>query len=122
MADRTLAHEKITPLWDSAVQEVLPDEEGKAKGVRVKNLKTGDVSEVSCKGVFIAIGHVPNTSAFEGIIPLDENGYFLSEPGSMVKLRFPGFSWQVTAQTMFTARQSRRPAWDASPLSRPSAG
>ena len=90
MADRTLAHEKITPLWDSAVQEVLPDEEGKAKGIRVKNLKTGDESEVPCKGVFIAIGHVPNTSAFEGIIPLDENGYFLSEPGSMVKTSVPG--------------------------------
>ena len=90
MADRTLAHEKITPLWDSAVQEVLPDEEGKAKGIRVKNLKTGKDSEVPCKGVFIAIGHVPNTSAFEGIIPLDENGYFLSEPGSMVKTSVPG--------------------------------
>ena len=123
MADRTLAHEKITPLWDSAVQEVLPDEEGKAKGIRVKNLKTGNESEVPCKGVFIAIGHVPNTSAFEGIIPLDENGYFLSEPGSMVKTSVPGvFSWQATAPTMFTARQSRRRAWDANPRSRPSVG
>jgi thioredoxin reductase (NADPH) len=90
MADRTLAHEKITPLWDSAVKEVLPDQEGKAQAILVENLKTGKESEVPCKGVFIAIGHIPNTSAFKDIIALDENGYFISEPGSMVKTSIPG--------------------------------
>jgi thioredoxin reductase (NADPH) len=90
MTDRTLAHEKITPLWDSAVKEVLPDQDGKARGICVENLKSGEKTEVPCKGVFIAIGHIPNTSAFEGIIPLDENGYFLPEPGSMVRTSVPG--------------------------------
>jgi len=90
MAERTLAHEKITPLWDSAVKEVLPDEDGKARAICVENLKSGESTEVPCKGVFIAIGHVPNTSAFEGIIPLDENGYFLPEQGSMVRTSVPG--------------------------------
>lgn len=90
MAGRTLAHEKITPLWDSSVKEVLPDQDGKARGILVENLKSGEGSEVPCKGVFIAIGHLPNTSAFKGIIPLDENGYFLSESGSMVKTSVPG--------------------------------
>ena len=47
-------------------------------------------SEIPCKGIFIAIGHVPNTSAFEGLIPLDENGYFVPESGSMVKTAVPG--------------------------------
>ena len=90
MAERTLAHEKITPLWDSAVKEVLPDEDGKARAICVENLKSGENAEVPCKGIFIAIGHVPNTSAFEGIIPLDENGYFLPEAGSMVRTSVPG--------------------------------
>jgi len=90
MAERTLAHEKITPLWDSAVKEVLPDEDGKARAICIENLKSGENAEVPCKGVFIAIGHVPNTSAFEGIIPLDENGYFLPEAGSMVRTSVPG--------------------------------
>jgi len=90
MAERTLANQKIVPVWDSAVKEVLPDQDGKAKGILVENLKTGEQSEVPCKGVFIAIGHLPNTSAFKGVIPLDENGYFLSEPGSMVKTAIPG--------------------------------
>ncbi len=90
MAERTLAHEKITPLWNSAVQEILPDDEGKARAISVENLLSGEKSEIPCKGIFIAIGHVPNTSAFEGLIPLDENGYFLPEPGSMVKTAVPG--------------------------------
>ncbi len=90
MTDRTLAHEKITPLWDSAVKEVLPDQDGKARAICVENLESGEKTEVPCKGVFIAIGHVPNTSAFEGIIPLDENGYFIPEPGSMVRTSVPG--------------------------------
>ena len=75
MAERTIAHEKIDLLWDSAVEEVLADEEGKARAIRVKNLKTNQESELACKGVFIAIGHIPNTQAFQGILELDENGY-----------------------------------------------
>ena len=90
MAERTIAHEKIDLLWDSAVEEVLADEEGKARAVRIKNLKTNQESELACKGVFIAIGHIPNTKAFQGILELDENGYLVPEKNSMVKTSLDG--------------------------------
>jgi len=90
MAERTLENEKVSTLWDSAVQEILPDDEGKTHGIRVKNVKNGEESEVPCKGVFIAIGHVPNTAPFKGVLPLDENGYLLPESGGMVRTSMPG--------------------------------
>ena len=90
MAERALAHEKINPLWDSMVEEVLPDEEGKARAVRVRNCKDDSQSEISCKGVFIAIGHIPNTKPFADILKLDENGYFIPESNSMVRTSIPG--------------------------------
>ncbi|HAW97531.1 MAG TPA: thioredoxin-disulfide reductase [Opitutae bacterium] len=90
MAERTLENEKVSTLWDSAVQEILPDDEGKTRGIRVKNVKNGEESDVPCKGVFIAIGHVPNTAPFKGVLPLDENGYLHPESGSMVRTSMPG--------------------------------
>jgi len=90
MADRTLAHEKIEAVWNSAVEEVLAGDDGKARAVRVKNLQSGQTSEISCKGVFIAIGHLPNTQPFEGILELDNNGYLVPSVGSMVKTKIPG--------------------------------
>ncbi len=90
MAERALAHEKINPLWDSMVEEVVPNEEGKARAVRVRNCKDDSQSEISCKGVFIAIGHIPNTKPFADILKLDENGYFIPESNSMVRTSIPG--------------------------------
>ena len=90
MAERTLAHEKIEPLWDSAVDEILADEDGKARAVQVTNLKSGETKEVECKGVFIAIGHLPNTQPFREVLPLDDNGYLIPESGSSVKTALPG--------------------------------
>jgi thioredoxin reductase (NADPH) len=90
MAERTLAHEKINAVWDSAVEEILPGEDGKVRAVQTKNLQTGETSEISCKGVFIAIGHLPNTQPFEGILDLDSNGYLVPSAGSMVKTKVPG--------------------------------
>ncbi|OHE78868.1 MAG: thioredoxin-disulfide reductase, partial [Verrucomicrobia bacterium RIFCSPLOWO2_12_FULL_64_8] len=73
MAGRVLAHPKIKPLWDSVPVEVQGD--GKAvTGVKVKNVKTGAESVVPCKGVFMAIGHVPNTQPFAQALTVDENG------------------------------------------------
>ena len=82
MADRTLANEKIEPLWDSGVTEYLTDEGGAMRAVKLKNFKTGDESELELKCVFVAIGHVPNTQFLEGLIELDENGYIVQKPGS----------------------------------------
>lgn len=90
MADRTLAHEKIEMAWDTVVEEILADETGNVSGVRLKNLKTDEESELSCKGVFIAIGHIPNTEPFAKAIKVDSNGYFVPETGSQVKTNLPG--------------------------------
>ena len=82
MADRTLAHPKIKPIWNSVVTEVLDPALDKVTGVRLKDLVTGAERVVDCAGVFVAIGHVPNTQLFKGIIDLDENGYVVPRRGT----------------------------------------
>ena len=77
MADRVLASEKITPIWDSAVEEILGVEQDQVTGVRLKNLKTGEETTMDAAGVFVAIGLVPNTQLFQGIIDTDESGYIV---------------------------------------------
>jgi len=82
MAERTLAHEKIKPVWDSAVTEVLDVKQNKVTGVRVKNLKTDAEQVLECACVFVAIGHVPNTQLFKGVIDMDEAGYIKPKRGT----------------------------------------
>ena len=82
MAERTLAHPKIKPIWDSIVTEVLDVGQDKVTGVRLQNLKTKNETVVDCAGVFVAIGHVPNTQLFKGQIDLDENGYVIPRSGT----------------------------------------
>ncbi len=82
MADRTLANPKIKPVWDSAVTEILDPKQDKVTGVRVKNLKTNAESVLDCAGVFVAIGHEPNTKLFKGVIEMDEHGYILTGKGT----------------------------------------
>jgi thioredoxin reductase (NADPH) len=81
MAERTLSHPKVKPLWDSVVTEVLDTKQDKVTGVRLKNVKTGKESVTDCAGVFVAIGHVPNTQLFKGVIEMDENGYITPRRG-----------------------------------------
>ena len=90
MADRVLDHPKIKVLWDTKPLKIIPDEEGKVKSVQISNIKNGETSEVFCKGVFIAIGHVPNTKCFENELELDENGYLIPKTGSSVLTNIPG--------------------------------
>ena len=78
MAKRTMEHEKIEIAWDSVVDEVLGDDSG-VTGVRIKNVKTGELSEISCTGYFSAIGHKPNTDAFEGQLDMDSVGYLITD-------------------------------------------
>src|SRR5882757_4937596 len=82
MAGRTLANPKIKPVWDSVVTEVLDVKQDKVTGVRVKNLKTNVESTLDCAGLFVAIGHIPNTQLFKGVIDMDENGYLKRTEGS----------------------------------------
>lgn len=86
MAERALANPKIKPVWDSVVTEVLDVKLGKVVGVRLKNLKTGAESSLDCAGVFVAIGHVPNTQIFKGQINLDENGYIIPAKGAATNM------------------------------------
>jgi len=78
MADRTLANDKIEPVWDSVVTEYLADDEGEMRAVKLENLKNGETSELEVKCVFVAIGHTPNTQPFEGKLQMDENGYLVT--------------------------------------------
>ena len=86
MAERTLANDKVEPAWDSEVAEILGEAEGKVTGVRLKNNKTGEVSTLDCAGVFIAIGHVPNTQIFEGQLEMDDAGYILRTEGAQTSV------------------------------------
>ena len=81
MAERILGHEKVVPVWDSVVEEVLGDDERGVTAVRVKNLKTGGVSEIEATGMFVAIGHTPNTKFLNGQVDLDPRGFIvLTDP------------------------------------------
>jgi len=86
MADRTLAHPKIKPVWDSVVTEVLDMKQDKVTGVKLKNLKTGAETVLVCAGVFIAIGHVPNTELFKNQITMDEDGFIVPQLGTMTNV------------------------------------
>jgi thioredoxin reductase (NADPH) len=81
MADRALSHAKIKPIWDSVVTEVLGLEHDKVTGVRLNNLKINAESVIDCAGVFVAIGHVPNTQLYKGVINMDESGYIIPKQG-----------------------------------------
>ena len=81
MQERAFKHEKIRFFWHSAVEEVLGDDSGMA-GVRVKNLETNAVAEHEFTGLFVAIGHTPNTKLFAGQLAMDENGYLEVRPGT----------------------------------------
>ncbi|HWQ92009.1 MAG TPA: thioredoxin-disulfide reductase [Clostridia bacterium] len=81
MAERTLTHPKIKPVWDSVVTEVLDVKQNKVTGVRLSNVKTNEETVLECAGVFVAIGHVPNTQIFQGMITMDEAGYIVPKHG-----------------------------------------
>ncbi len=83
MQDRVGKNEKISVVWDSAVEEVYGDPKAEGvTGVRLKNLKTGQCSDFRCDGVFVAIGHSPNTQVFKGQLEMDEIGYLVTTPHS----------------------------------------
>ena len=90
MADRATTHAKIQPVWDSVPVEVAGVQEGSVAGLKVRHLKTGAETVLPVKGIFVAIGHVPNTGPFAAALDLDENGYFKPVAGSQVKTKVPG--------------------------------
>ncbi|MFP6772073.1 MAG: thioredoxin-disulfide reductase [Alphaproteobacteria bacterium] len=83
LQDRLLRHEKIEVLWDHVLDEVVGDDMPPGvTGARVRNVKTDAVSELAVDGVFVAIGHVPQTELFQGRLTMDEEGYLLTAPDS----------------------------------------
>jgi thioredoxin reductase (NADPH) len=88
MADRVLAHPKIKPVWNSEVVEILDVAKDEVTGVRVRDTVTGAETTIDCAGVFIAIGLVPNTALFKGVIDMDESGYIKPVEGG--KTNVPG--------------------------------
>ena len=82
MQDKAFANPKIEFIWDSEVADVLDGGKGEVEAIVVRNLKTGQQTTLPLDGVFIAIGHTPNTSLFAGQIDLDENGYIITHDGS----------------------------------------
>jgi thioredoxin reductase (NADPH) len=82
MAARTLTNPKIKPIWNTVVTEVLDVKQDRVTGVRLKNVQTSAETVLDCAGVFVAIGHVPNTQLFKGVIDMDENGYVIPRKGT----------------------------------------
>ncbi|MEQ8585662.1 MAG: thioredoxin-disulfide reductase [Thalassobaculaceae bacterium] len=91
MQDRLFRHPKVSVVWDSVVDEVLGGS-GPMDGVeavRVKNVKTGETTDIAAEGLFVAIGHDPATAPFRGQVPLDDEGYLITEAGA-TRTAIPG--------------------------------
>lgn len=83
LQDRLFKNPKIVPVWDTVVEEVLGEEMPPVvTGLRLKNVKTGEVSELAVEGVFIAIGHTPASEVFTGQVDMDDGGYIHTKPDS----------------------------------------
>ncbi len=82
MQDRARKNPKIAFIWSSVVEEIFGDQKNGASGVRLRNTKTGQTNDFQTDGVFIAIGHQPNTAMFKGQLDMDELGYLKLKPGS----------------------------------------
>lgn len=79
MADRVLNSDKIKIRWNTVVEEVLDVTQNEVTGLKLKDVKTGEQSEIAIKGLFMAIGHEPNTAAFAGQLEMDEVGYLRAQ-------------------------------------------
>src|SRR5262245_60889851 len=80
MQERAFANERITFLWDSVVTDLIGEES--LSGVEVENVHTGERSILPVSGLFVAIGHRPNTDLFKGILDMEDTGYLVTQPGS----------------------------------------
>jgi thioredoxin reductase (NADPH) len=89
MVDRARSNERIDFVLDSVVEEVLGTGDGSVTGVLIRNLKTGEESELKADGLFVAIGHEPNTALFRGQLDMDEAGYIVTK-GKSTETNIPG--------------------------------
>ncbi|WP_024277738.1 thioredoxin-disulfide reductase [Xanthobacter sp. 126] len=90
LQERLFENKKVELIWDSTVHEILDDPASKlVRAVRLRNVKTGELSDTELQGVFVAIGHQPNTDLFKGQLTLDAEGYIVTTPGTQ-KTNIPG--------------------------------
>jgi thioredoxin reductase (NADPH) len=89
MQKRVLEKPKIKVLYSTGIEEILDVGKNEVTGVRVKNLKTNEVSDIEVTGFFVAIGHTPNTDLFTGQLDMHENGYLKTKPGT-TQTNIPG--------------------------------
>tara|TARA_S200000501_G_scaffold320453_1_gene315341 strand:+ start:1043 stop:1972 length:930 start_codon:yes stop_codon:yes gene_type:complete len=82
MIDRALSNPKISVSWNSVINEIIGNKKDGVSGVKIKDSVTGDVREEKCDGVFMAIGHTPNSQLFGDYLELDSNGYIKTQPDS----------------------------------------
>jgi thioredoxin reductase (NADPH) len=82
MQNRVFKHPKIRVVFDATIDEVLDVERGEVTGARVRNVRTSESTVVPCTGVFVAIGHTPNTELFRGQLDLHDSGYIKTRAGS----------------------------------------
>jgi thioredoxin reductase (NADPH) len=80
MQDRLFANPKVKVIYDTGVEDIIGDQE--VTGLKIKNLKTGEMSELVVSGFFVAIGHQPNTGLFKGQLDMDDAGYLVVQPGT----------------------------------------
>lgn len=118
MAERGRENEKIEFIWNSVVTEILDVDQDEVTGVRVRNVKTDEISTVPCGAVFMAIGHIPNTEPFEGKVDMD-SGYIVlpdaSRSGTSVEGVFAGGDCadRIYRQAVTAAGMGCRAAIDA---------
>lgn len=89
MQDRATKNSKLEFVWNSVVEEIIGTKETGVTGVKLKNTQTDERSEFPCQGVFLAIGHIPNSEIFKGQLDMDDNGYILTKPDS-TQTNIPG--------------------------------
>lgn len=83
LQERLLKHPKIEVMWDSALEEVIGDENPlSVTGAKIKNVKTGDITDVSVHGIFVAIGHAPATELFKGQLEMSQGNYIITKSDS----------------------------------------
>jgi thioredoxin reductase (NADPH) len=87
MQEKAFANPKISFIWNSTVEEIKDSAAGAVTGMVVRNRETGETSEIPVEGVFVAIGHTPNTAIFKGQLELDPNGYIITHAGTRTSVR-----------------------------------
>jgi thioredoxin reductase (NADPH) len=82
LQDRAFKNDKLGFIWDSEIEKILGSKETGVTGARLKNTKSGEITEKEAQGIFVAIGHNPNTQLFKGQLDMDEVGYLITKSGS----------------------------------------